>query len=697
MNTSGLGRIRKKRVEAPARTATGCFAGPLAAAACVVLLCPAALAQSVQNVTINTSAVNGKPGRIVFDYVTSNGEQGASTVIRNFSAPQATLGLPSSTGGLITGDIILGTNPASQTEISTDYFGQGATFTELVVNFTKFSNSVTFSIQFPTLTPAAGSPPDQASFFILDGAGNPWFNTGDPLGANALFTYDVTGTNGVLKLFAPATSPSSGNISIVLPPNNTTGLSVNRTTLNFGAAPVRAPITSSQTVFVQVPAGVAWSATSDQSYVVVAPAGSTGSGNLTVSVIGGALPGTGPLTANVTVMAGTTNSPQVIHVNINYSASNVLIGSFDTPVNLATGVAGAIPVTGWALDNIEITNVDIWREPVIGEAAGLVFIGNAVLVADARPDVQATYPSAPYSYRAGWGYLMLTNFLPPTTAGGQPGNGVYKIHAIAHNATGFSLDLGTKSITVDNAHAAKPFGTIDTPAQGGTAAGSQFVNFGWALTQSPNCIPTDGSTITVQIDGVAVAHPVYNQFRSDIATFFPGRCNTPGPVGYYIFNTTTLSNGVHTIAWVAFDNQNHGDGLGSRYFNVFNTSGPSAPPDLPLPPEFSGTVTLRRGYDAVQAPEPVGADDRGWRVVEAEELDRIEMDLGAVDGYSVANADRTPLPPGSTLKDGVFYWQLGPGFRGSYYLIFQQPGGKIVPVNVRVRPKNAPRRTYAEQ
>jgi len=47
-------------------------------------------------------------------------------------------------------------------------------------------------------------------------------------------------------------------------------------------------------------------------------------------------------------------------------------------------------------------------------------------------------------------------------------------------------------------------------------------------------------------------------------------------VGFYYLDTTALANGVHTISWNVFDNVGHGDGIGSRYFNVFNSGGPVA-------------------------------------------------------------------------------------------------------------------------
>jgi uncharacterized repeat protein (TIGR01451 family) len=441
-------------------------------------------------------------------------------------------------------------------------------------------------------------------------------------------------------------------------------LSVNRTRLNFGYASTL--MTSTQIVAVNFLNGTPgnWTASSSASNITVFPA--SGSGNGSIQVTASAGPG-GTITVTA---AGSPGSPQQIQVNVSSATAAPPYGSFDTPANNTTGIAGAIPVTGWALDNIEVETVGIWRAPVAGETPqsnGLELVGNAVFVADARPDVQATYASAPWSYRAGWGYMLLTNFLPHSGGAAGPGNGTYSLHAIAVNKAGQSFDLGTRTITVDNADAAKPFGTIDTPAQGGTVSGNAFVNFGWALTQNPHCIPTDGSTLTVIVDGVTLGHPVYNQARSDIQNFFPGLCNTNGAIGFFYIDTTQLANGVHTISWVAYDNVGHGDGLGSRYFTVSNTGGANAPAvDEPIEP-------------APEGPTPSAA--------EIEELGLLELHLGAATGHMLVGGQITPLPVGSTLKGGVFYWQAGLGFLGNYQLVFERPDGSEVRVRVNVRPK----------
>ena len=70
--------------------------------------------------------------------------------------------------------------------------------------------------------------------------------------------------------------------------------------------------------------------------------------------------------------------------------------------------------------------------------------------------------------------------------------------------------------------------------------------YGWAISPR-GTIPTNGSTITMYVDGTARGNPTYNNNRSDIAGMFPGYANSNGAIGYIPLNTTTLANGTHTI------------------------------------------------------------------------------------------------------------------------------------------------------
>ncbi|HXA65724.1 MAG TPA: hypothetical protein VNV82_11260, partial [Bryobacteraceae bacterium] len=439
-----------------------------------------------------------------------------------------------------------------------------------------------------------------------------------------------------------------------------------------------------QTVAVNFLNGIPgnWTASSNAPNITVFPTSGSGAGNIQVT----AANGSGGI---ITVTApGSPGSPQQIQVNVTSVTPAAPYGSFDTPANNTPGIAGAIPVTGWALDNMEIESVGIWRTPVTGEGAsanGLVFIGDAEFIADVRPDVQGLYPSVPWNYRAGWGYLMLTNFLPHSGGAAGLGNGTYNLHAIATNKAGLTFDLGTRTITVDNADATKPFGTIDTPNQGGTASGSAYVNFGWALTQNPRCIPVNGSTITVYVDSAPAGNPTYNQFRSDVASLFPGLCNSNGAIGYFYIDTTQLVNGEHTISWVAYDNAGHVDGLGSRYFTVSNTGGGNAPAvNEPIEAVPASRITLRRDFEE---PRALSAGADGSYTVDLEQLGLIELHLGAARGHMLVGGAGAPLPVGSTLKGGVFYWQAALGFLGNYQLVFERPDGSEVRVQANVGPK----------
>jgi len=297
------------------------------------------------------------------------------------------------------------------------------------------------------------------------------------------------------------------------------------------------------------------------------PVSGINSGKVAAAVnASGKSPGT--YNAIITVSApGAIDSPRTLNVTLKvYSARTEAapFGTFETPVHNST-VGSSIPVTGWVLDDIGIESVKIYRK----EGSNLLYVGDAVLVEGPRPDVETAYPDYPYNYKAGWGYMMLTNFLP------NQGNGTFTFQAIARDITGHQVTLGTKTITCDNAHAVKPFGAIDTPTQGGEASGKKFLNWGWALTPQPNAIPTDGSTIDVYVDGVYIGHPVYNLYREDIAAFFPGYANSNGAVGYFYLDTTAYANGVHTIAWSVRDNAGNVDGVGSRYFIINNTGNDS--------------------------------------------------------------------------------------------------------------------------
>jgi ELWxxDGT repeat protein len=309
--------------------------------------------------------------------------------------------------------------------------------------------------------------------------------------------------------------------------------------------------------------------TGPSGWLEVSPSSGAGPTTLTFAIrdVGGFTPGVFLASARFSG-PGILNSAVVdVVLTVTAGPSRPPFGYVDTPLEGAEGMQGAVAVTGWALDDLGVTKVELYRDPLSGEATrpnGKVYVGDATFVPGARPDLTALHPGLPNATRAGWGYMLLTNMLP-----GQ-GNGSFVLHAYAYDGEGLSTLLGSRSITCANATATKPFGTIDTPGQGETISGTSYRVYGWALTPPPAAIPTDGSTIQVFVDGSPVGHPTYNLYRADIAALFPGYANSDGAVGYLDIDTTALANGLHTIAWAVTDDQGRVDGIGSRYFWVQN-------------------------------------------------------------------------------------------------------------------------------
>ena len=351
-------------------------------------------------------------------------------------------------------------------------------------------------------------------------------------------------------------------------------LGLSRTTLDVAAISTGAAMSPPQTIRVTGAPGEtpAWSITSAPTYLDVVPAADGRSFTVALKpatypagvvvdtiTVTPSTPGYAPATLAVTrrvSLPGTTQPPE---------------GTLDTPAENAL-VAGEVPFTGWAMDDIGIAGVAICRAPVAGEATpptpslcgGLnnIFVGSGTFVPNARTDVAAAFPGLPMNDQAGWGYMLLSNMLP------NGGNGLFTMSVVATDVEGHSVEIAERHINGQNAASSLPFGTIDTPTQGQTVSGT-IVNFGWALAQPGKDISADSSTIDVLIDGVTVGHPGSRAARGDITAAFPAFV-TDHAVGGYVLDTTTLANGLHSIAWIVSDSSGATQGVGSRFFTVAN-------------------------------------------------------------------------------------------------------------------------------
>ncbi|MCP4221381.1 MAG: BACON domain-containing protein [bacterium] len=483
-----------------------------------------------------------------------------------------------------------------------------------------------------------------------------------------------------------------GAVLYLVKENDTAGtLSLNRSRLNYGA--VSGALSESQDISVSCYGGpVNWNASADQSWLDVSPSSGTGSATVTVTADTSGL-STGEYTGTVTVGDADNSATVAVYLTVYGSGtSEPPFGQYATPTEGAT-VSNSVPFTGWVLDDVGVDSVGLYLE----NNGVLQFIGNVVFVEGARPDIEQVYAQYPGSSAAGWGYMMLTHFLP------DGGNGSYTIHAIAVDVEGKKTSLGIRTVTIDNANSVKPFGAIDTPTQGGPASGSTFRNVGWVLTPMPNKIPENGSTIGVYVDGDKIGNAVYNENRPDIEALFPGYANSTGAMAYFDIDTTDFENGIHNIFWVATDNAGNAEGIGSRYFQVQNAgntrsasthgysmenagyagsvAGVGNTPNLSKRPLFSridsvdlAPLGIRKGFDSQTNIQWVMPDDKGNTPITLHQLERLEIHFKnrPLEGRMAVGTELRPLPVGAKLdkENSTFYWQPGPGFCGDYILCF---------------------------
>lgn len=491
-------------------------------------------------------------------------------------------------------------------------------------------------------------------------------------------------------------------------------ISLDKTCLYFGAAPPKF-VTGSQTFLISNIGDrvLFWNVSDNAAWIDCTPINGINIGEITVSV--------NPMGLNAGIYTGAimvsdfaaANSPQTIAVTLvvkPVGKTNMPFGDFYTPLD-GSIVQSSIAVTGWALDDLQIASVEIYLEQINQP----VKIGDAVFIEGARPDVEQAFPGYPFNYKAGWGYMLLTNFLP------DRGNGLFYLLAYATDLEGQKVLLGRKAISCDNANAVRPFGAIDTPPQGGTVYGNRYINAGWVLTPPPNMIPINGSTIDVYVDSVKLGHPIYNLYRPDVAGLFFGYPNSTGAGAIFILDTTSYANGVHTIYWTAADSSRNYDGIGSRYFTIQNIGTLNSMQRLnpayhfkdidieQLKLSIAGTpgpepepIAIKKGFMPDAEKQIIYPDKNGVFQVNLFELERIEVYLdpgvktqspGFYRGYSLIGEELRSLPIGSTFdpQENIFYWQPGAGFLGDYTLMFMRSdrngNSSRKKINIKVIPK----------
>ena len=459
-------------------------------------------------------------------------------------------------------------------------------------------------------------------------------------------------------------------------------------------------------------ATASWVATTSEPWLVVSPSSgiSPATAAISINTAAAAVLTRGTYVGTISIVSSVApSSPKSVTVRLSITDPVSITtgpgGFLDIPLQGATGLSGAVPIGGWAADDVGIRRVQIFRNSIGSEPIGEVYLGDATRVRGARPDV-AGGPARPEITRAGWGFMLLSNVLP------SGGNGTHTLSAYAEDIEGKRTLIGQKTVTFDNTNSVFPFGTIDQPSQGGNLSGMTASVVGWVLAQPGKSIPFDGSTIQLLIDGVVQPNmATYGVARPDVAGFFPfpSYVNANGPGAQFVLDTTQFANGLHTIVWVARDDLGVVQGIGSRYFTIEN--GASSQSIAPVQESRSAAAIQALPQATAFVWNRQGFDNRRWslqfaggRTNEIQQApgERLEVTLdtwwwspscGTYEAYLLKGDVAGPLPPGASIngETGVFTWLPPVEFSGTFEFVFVRRAcsdrEERIPLRVVIEPR----------
>jgi hypothetical protein len=210
----------------------------------------------------------------------------------------------------------------------------------------------------------------------------------------------------------------------------------------------------------------------------------------------------------------------------------------DSPNSTSGALFGSYQLSGWAIDNTSgVGNVNILLD------GGLMGTTTMTL---ARPDVCAAYPNQSGCPTVGWQYMLDTTRLA---------DGSHTLETVAISNTGKRATTAL-SITVANAgQTASPLKlTIDAPTPQNPVSGQVTVS-GWA--EDPGSyVSSVGISFDVTVRSApAFGVPSYATTginRPDVCAASPGDMHCPNVGWSYTLNTSSLTNGPHTMTVVAY-------------------------------------------------------------------------------------------------------------------------------------------------
>ena len=241
-----------------------------------------------------------------------------------------------------------------------------------------------------------------------------------------------------------------------------------------------------------------------------------------------------------------------------FAQSTDLIASLDLPDPGVTQ-SGEILIKGFALDPVgtSINKIELYVDDQFQ------YQTNRNLP---RIDVIEAFPNYPGIHNIAPGFQ--TGFNAARFSNG-PHTVFVKVYFADNRAP---VELGRRTIQIDNTQNQQPFGSVDIPDQSGVYnASNSFPVLGWAAD-------TDGiSHVDVQIDNGSMQEVMYGDSRPDVFNAFPDF-----PASLYSgfianIDTTRIQDGVHQLAIYATDRQGLRRQLGRRTIQILNSEANAKP------------------------------------------------------------------------------------------------------------------------
>ncbi|OYW00373.1 MAG: hypothetical protein B7X11_04555, partial [Acidobacteria bacterium 37-65-4] len=265
-------------------------------------------------------------------------------------------------------------------------------------------------------------------------------------------------------------------------------------------------------------------------------------------------------------------------------------------------VFGIVEVSGYVLDARGVARVT------------LLVDGAPVHDADInqpRQDVQRRYArfyGEDFPYDPGF----TTSFLASNYSAGSHTLGIQVTYSNSDVAV-----LGTRTVTVETAINQAPIGALDSPRDPAVYGVQDYVSgvfpvVGWALDAngirqrvSPvGCNPATDATchvladIEVMVDGMVVGQANYPLPRPDVANAHPDVASAFQSGFQMNLDTSTYTNGAHTISVRAWDTEGLSTVLGSRdvfFNNGYATLAPFGHIDWPMPDAHLFATSCQQG------------------------------------------------------------------------------------------------------